>query len=330
NEPKTKYALSIPLQLHNIHGLASVVKRGVSENTSVDGVTTPVQFLSSGWFDGWSWSSDLKTVEFFEYDLVRRDLRIAMIKRDWLKQTLTFYGTTKGAVQLISNEVERFARRSDLVHHSTPIKGRSTQSFHASSEFAALKEELGDDAVWLDVESSVCMLKYRGRPRRSNSMERILNDIENYSGDDESEKVKCRACRLEVDQSVEMACGHDHCVGCLRLYVLSVQSRNHYPITCPGNDNQCRELITIPIIQSLLSPTEFEDLLEQVAESHIVRHRNQYKYCVTANCMQIYCYTDENPRLLTCPSCSISFCSVCRAKPHGKEPCALLTLDDKP
>jgi len=115
----------------------------------------------------------------------------------------------------------------------------------------------------------------------------------------------------------------------LRLHVLSVQSQNHFPITCPGNDYQCRELITIPIIQSLLSPTEFEDLLEQVAESHIVRHRNQYKYCVTANCMQMYCYTDENPRLLTCPSCSISFCSVCRTKPHGKEPCALLTLDDK-
>ncbi len=332
NEPKTKYALSIPLQLHNIHGLVSVVKRGVSENTSeVDGITTPVQFLSSGWFDGWGWSSDLKTVEFFEYDLVRRDLRIAMIKRDWLTQTLTFYGTTKGAVQSISNEVERFARRSDSVHYSTPIKGRSTQSFHASSEFAALKEELGEDAVWLDVESSVCMLKYRGRPRPSSSMERILNDIENYTGHSESEeKVKCHMCSYKVGQSIEMACGHDHCVGCLRLYVLSVQSRNRYPMTCPGNDYQCQELITIPIIQSLLSPTEFEVLLETVAESHIMRHRNQYKYCVTANCMQMYCYTDENPRFLTCPSCSISFCSVCRTKPHGKEPCALMTLDDKP
>lgn len=329
NEPKTKYALSIPLQLRNIHGLASDVKRGVCANTSeVDGVTTPVQFLSSGWFDGWSWSSDLKTIEFFEHDLVRRDLRIAMIKRDWLTQTLTFYGATKGAVQSISDEVERFARHSDLVHYSTPIKGRSTQSFHESSEYAALKEELGDDAVWLDVESSVCMLKYRGRLQPSSFMERILNDT---SGHNESEKkVKCHACRYEVSQSIEMGCGHNHCVGCLKLYVLSVQSRNHYPLTCPGNDHQCQELITIPIIQSLLSPTEFEDLLEKVAELHIMRHRNQYKYCVTPNCMQLYCHTDENPRFLTCPSCSISFCSACRAKPHGKEPCALPALDDRP
>lgn len=331
NEPKTKYALSIPLQLRNVHGIGSAVKHGVCVDDALEGdsVTTSVQFLSSGWFDGWAWSSNPKTVEFFEHDLIRRDLGISMIKRDWLTKTLTFYVTTQGAVQLISNEVERFASRSDSVHYATPIKGRMTQSFHESAEFAELKERLGNSTVWLDVDSSVCFLKFQGMSGPFGAIESIIKDIDHNGVHKEGKRGEmCRMCRRKVDQYIELTCGHNYCPGCLKLYILSAQSQNHYPLTCPRKDHRCQELITIPIIQSLLSPTEFEDLLEKAAESHIMRHRNKYKYCVTPSCMQIY-RAHECPRVLTCPSCLISFCSICRTKPHGKKPCGLQTLDDK-
>ena len=330
NEPKTKYALSIPLQLRNVHGIGNTVKRGVcADALEGDGVTTSIQFLSSGWFDGWAWSSNSKTVEFFEYDLIRRDLGITMIKRDWLTKTLTFYVTTQGAVQLISDEVQRFASRSDSVHYATPITGRVTQSFHESAEFAELKQQLGNSTVWLDVDFSVCFLKFNGTSGPFGAIERIVEDIEHNGGHKESKRgTMCRMCRHEVDQYIELTCGHNYCPGCLKLYILSAQSQNHYPLTCPRKDHRCQELITIPIIQSLLSPTEFEDLLEKAAESHIMRHRNQYKYCITPSCMQIH-RAHECPMVLTCPSCLISFCSACRMKPHGKMPCDLNTLDDK-
>jgi hypothetical protein len=330
NEPKTKYALSIPLQLRSVHEIGSAVKRGVcADALEGDGITTSIQFLSSGWFDGWAWSSNSKTVEFFEHDLIRRDLGISMIKRDWLTKTLTFYVTTQGALQLISNEVERFAKRSDSIHYATPIKGRVTQSFHESAEFAELKEQLGNSTVWLDVDSSLCFLKFQGTPGLFGAIERIIEEIELNGGHKESKRgTTCRMCRYEVDQYIELTCGHNYCPGCLKLYILSAQSQSHYPLTCPRKDHRCQELITIPIIQSLLSPTEFEDLLERAAESHIMRHRNQYEYCITPSCMQIY-RAQECPRVLTCPSCLISFCSTCRTKPHGKKPCGLQTLDDK-
>ena len=330
NEPKTKYALSIPLQLRNVHEIGSAVKRGVcADALEGDGITTSIQFLSSGWFDGWAWSSNSKTVEFFEHDLIRRDLGISMIKRDWLTKTLTFYVTTQGAVQLISNEIERFASRSDSIHYATPIKGRVTQSFHESAEFAELKEQLGNSTVWLDVDSSLCFLKFQGTPGLFSVIERIIEEIELNGGHKESKRgTMCRMCRYEVEQYIELTCGHNYCPGCLKLYILSAQSQSHYPLTCPRKDHRCQELITIPIIQSLLSPTEFEDLLEKAAESHITRHRNRYKYCITPSCMQIYC-AHECPRVLTCPSCLISFCSTCRMKPHGKNTCGLQTLDDK-
>ena len=328
DEPRTKYALCVPLQLRNIHGLGSAVKHGLCNDVlEGDGMTTSVQFLSSGWFDGWTWSSDPKTVEFFEYDLIRRDLGISMIKRDWLTKTLTLYITTQGAVQLISNEIERFASCSDLIQYATPIQGRVTQLFHESAQFAELKEQLDKDAVWLDVDSSVCLLKFQGRPGPYSAIERFMEGLENSDGHKQS-KRKCRMCRYEVNQYIKLPCGHNYCAGCLKLYILSAQSQNHYPLTCPGKDYRCQELITIPIIQSLLSPTEFQDLLEKAAELHIVRHRNQFKYCITASCTQIYRAHDV-PSVLTCPSCLISFCSACRLKPHGKKRCGLLILDDK-
>ncbi|KAK2465906.1 hypothetical protein APHAL10511_001547 [Amanita phalloides] len=102
HEPKTKYALRIPLQLRNIHGSKlhrrNIVATGILE---ANDQTTTVECLSPGWFDGWHWSSDSRTLEFFEYDIVRKDSGISMIKRDWLTKTLTFYATTQAAIDSV-------------------------------------------------------------------------------------------------------------------------------------------------------------------------------------------------------------------------------------
>ncbi|KAF8621919.1 hypothetical protein AX15_007414 [Amanita polypyramis BW_CC] len=333
NEPKTSYILCIPLELRNNHESGSITRS--ARSTAISGTasvakTVEYHYLYSGWFDGWDWSSDLKTVEFFEYNLARKDLGILMIKRDWMKKTLSFHATTQGAMELVSDEIDKFVRRSSLGVYAIEIDRRLVGSFNGSARLEMLRQRLGDDAVWLDVECSTPILKYRGY-RSFNLVKRLVDEIQGGNSQfEEQKKAECLVCRHEAGRFVELNCGHKYCVPCLKRYFLSAPARDLFPITCVGDDRQCQRLITIPIMQSILSPVEFDELVEAAAALYLIQHRDRYKYCVTTTCMQIYRDDAGNPQTLTCPSCSVSFCSACRSKAHGNMLCPSLPVSRTP
>jgi hypothetical protein len=89
-----------------------------------------------------------------------------------------------------------------------------------------------------------------------------------------------------------------------------------------GDNNNCRVPIAIPTIQKLLSPLQFQHLLNAAFNAHIERFPQEFKHCPTPSCSQIYrCSTSSISSILHCPSCLLDVCSSCHKDAHEQMTC---------
>ena len=318
NQP-TRHILRIPLDQHYISEDEDAVKtQGMSIASEEQGMIVQIDYLGSDWFDGWLWSSDQTTKELMEQILSHKDVGIHGVTRDWLSRTLTFYAESQQAIDAVSTAIRVAAARSKLVAYHTRISRRLVRSLQESNGLESLHTELGPGAVSLDMVCSHYVLRYRGGYPIA-AIEKLATK-EHSESEDAVEKATCPICLVEVVEPIGLGCGHEYCAACLRRYLITAPERNRFPITCIGNDDMCRHLVAIPIIQTVLSMSEFHHLVDKAASSYINQHPNELKYCPTPGCTQIYrCSKDK--RALICPSCSATVCSTCNTKGHPGRTC---------
>ncbi|KAF8632817.1 hypothetical protein AX15_001677 [Amanita polypyramis BW_CC] len=312
-----QYVLHLPLDQHYIHDSEDVVRNRKSVVSLEDrGVIAQIDYLGSDWFDGWLWSFDLNTKEFLEQILSLRGSGIHTVVRNWLTRSLTFYAESQQAVDDVSAAIKIVIRQSDLPVYLDRVNWRFAQSLQESGGLESLMEELGPD-VSFDVARSHYVLKYKGRVHSSQAVQRQLEAVgrsELEPGDAE-ETAFCPICLEEASVPIELGCGHVYCTECLRQYLVTAPQRDRSLIACIGNSDRCQKPIALPIIQTVLSLLDFDDLVEKTVDSYIDQRPVDYRYCSTPSCAQVYRCNNEW-KALTCPSCSITICSTCHGKGH--------------
>jgi hypothetical protein len=107
----------------------------------------------------------------------------------------------------------------------------------------------------------------------------------------------------------------------------SAGTRN-FPISCIGNDATCNTPLPIPIIRRLMDNQAFQHLIEVAFTRHLEQHPEEYRYCLTPDCKQIYRFRRKEP--WQCPSCLLKICPACEEESHEGLSCEERRLQRDP
>jgi hypothetical protein len=231
------------------------------------------------------------------------------------------------ARQIILDEVDRLA----LLEWTVLLK-RASVGFFVRKGLAALREILGEDSVTLDLTSRPCKLLVKGGEEARHALNRLMDqsleelDFDQPLGTEFHEM--CPICYDEVSHPVQLGCGHVCCTVCFRHYLTSASDTKGFPLVCMGDEDKCRVEIPIPTIQKFLLPQQFNQLIKVAFTTYLDRHPQDFRYCPTPDCNQIYrCNVDA---ALKCPSCFVSVCSACHEEAHDGMTCAERKLHNDP
>jgi hypothetical protein len=196
-----------------------------------------------------------------------------------------------------------------------------------------LEEDLGKDNVTLDISSSPCRITIKGGELARHTLSRLIEEsLDHLSIEKEMKQdSKCPICYDEISSPVQLACGHSYCTACIRHFLTTASDTKKFPLTCMGDEDKCGIPIPIPMLQRFLLPQQFEHLLEMVFVTHIERFPQEFKYCRTPDCRQVYrCNRASTSPILHCPSCFSTVCSSCDEEPHEGMTCAERKLYNDP
>jgi hypothetical protein len=255
----------------------------------------------------------------------------AFIRCDWRHRALKAYGeptNVDAARVMVQSEIERLESLEQTV-----FLKRQSVGFFMRQGLAVLEEDLGKDNVTLDISSSPCKIIIRGGESARHTLRRVIDqsldqlNIETETRPD----ANCPICYDEISAPVQLACGHCYCTACIRHFLVTSPDTKIFPLCCMGDENNCRVPIPIPTLQRFLPPQQFNHLLEVVFVTHIERFPQEFKYCKTPDCSQVY-RADNSLALsvLHCPSCLSTVCSSCHEEAHAGMSCAERKLHSNP
>ncbi|KAG5645784.1 hypothetical protein DXG03_005321 [Asterophora parasitica] len=317
-----KHGKSAHVHLHRAHGRGLVqVRLSGDDKKAVGALKVRVETLAAGAkLDAAHWHRTFLSPKGRKFlESVFSETK-AYVRADFRIQALKIYGdgnTKDAALQMIEDEVGRLAHLEWTV-----LLKRQSVGYFVRKGLAALKEVLGEDAVTLNLSSAPCKLTIRGgeeaRHALSSLMDQSLKDLDmavHPSGGDDI----CPICYDAVSHPVELGCKHVYCMACMRHYLTSAAETKIFPLLCMGEEANCKVPIPIPVIQRFLIPQQFEHLVNVVFSTYLERHPQDFKYCITPDCTQIY---RANTRtMLKCPSCFAEVCSSCHEEAHEGMTC---------
>ena len=246
----------------------------------------------------------------------------AYLRPDWKRRSLKVYGIP-GAVdrarEMIKGELERLA---SLDH--TVTLARNSVGFFVREGIQQLKETLGENNVKFTMSSR--KLTVSGGEEARHTLDRliILSHNPSYGLLNAMQgNQTCPVCYDNVSSPHQLGCGHTYCIACLRHLILSALESDQLPLTCLGDEAQCRVPIAIPTIERFLPPASFSRLLEAAFDAYIAKCP-EFKPCKTPDCTQIYRTTRPGaaPRIIHCPSCFSAVCNGCHEDAHDGLSCA--------
>ncbi|KAG6885126.1 hypothetical protein C0993_005704 [Termitomyces sp. T159_Od127] len=241
------------------------------------------------------------------------------VRCDFKTRSLRIYGEGEAkerARQLIKEEVERLAQEEWPV-----FLKRQSVGYFVRKGLAALKEILGEDAVSLDLASTPCKLTIRGGEEARHALDNLINQSLNDLdlGFCDSSNNVCPICYDAVSDPLPLGCKHVYCTACIRHYIISAAETKIFPLVCMGDEAKCKVPISIPTIRRFLTPLQFENLIDVVFSTYLDQHPQEFRYCTTPDCTQIYRANTES--ILKCPSCFAEVCSSCHEEAHEGMTC---------
>ncbi|PPQ98011.1 hypothetical protein CVT26_003073 [Gymnopilus dilepis] len=246
------------------------------------------------------------------------------VRTDFKTRSLRISGDqhmVQEARQMIKDEVERLAQREV----STFID-RGLVGYFVREGLQKLKELLGDDNVQLDVNSRPCKIMVKGGEDATHHLHRLTEEARAASAlgsilpGQIVEHDTCPVCYEDASNPEQLACGHVYCGVCLKHFLTSAVEGKSFPLTCAGNDATCNAPIAIPLIQRFLPPQVFHALVEAAFATHLEQRAEEFKYCTTPDCKQIY-RRKADQASLQCPSCFSTICASCDEEGHEGMTC---------
>ncbi|KZV99978.1 hypothetical protein EXIGLDRAFT_723147 [Exidia glandulosa HHB12029] len=204
----------------------------------------------------------------------------------------------------------------------------------------ALQAVLGTENVWLNFDDQ--LLVFRCSDEQIGTVRRAANHLAYGRGnlaDRTSRKGKhsvggltCPVCHSDATDVVHLPCGHDYCLPCLQLYLVSslALETRVFPLRCIASssassitDNRsrppsCDAPLPVATIRKLLTPDEEHALLDASFVAYVRSHASLFKFCPTPDCEQVYRVAPaSSPTVFTCPSCLASTCTACHSAHPG-------------
>ncbi|KZP18654.1 hypothetical protein FIBSPDRAFT_863444, partial [Athelia psychrophila] len=254
----------------------------------------------------------------------------ALLQIDRRLQTVKVYGERgpiEAARALVNSELALLESQEQVV----PLKRQSVRFFVARG-LAILKEELGDENATLLVSSVPAKVIIKGGEAARHTLNRLLeesldtSDIIPRAGG--TGVATCPICYDVVTLPIKLGCGHTYCSTCIRHFLTSASI---FPLVCMGDEDTCHVPIPIPVFQRFLPIQQFTNLLETAFIAHIDHQPQDFRYCTTPDCRQMYrCNTSDTASIIHCPSCLSSVCSACHEEGHGGMTCAESKLNNDP
>ncbi|KAI6145209.1 hypothetical protein BKA82DRAFT_839651 [Pisolithus tinctorius] len=298
------------------HGTTVRIRLSGSQNDAVGALKVKVENLARGeTVQGWHRTLAHPKNKFSKQVLVETG---AYMRVDWKTQVLKVYGSatsTERARKMISEELDRLSSAD----FTTTVPKPAVRSLINEGGLAQLKETFGEDAVKFDITSKRITVSggEEARLALDSIVRTAMRNNQKHSTASQTETA-CPICLDDISIPFNLGCGHAYCVTCLRHFLLSALEASEFPLRCLGNDGRCNIPIPIPSIKRFLPPASFNRLLEAAFTFYLTRHPNEFKYCKTPDCTQIYRSTGSEVQVtLRCPSCFSVTCSSCGESHDG-------------
>ncbi|KAG1888350.1 hypothetical protein F4604DRAFT_1916265 [Suillus subluteus] len=299
----------------HIHEQGAVVRMRLSgsKKEAIGALKVRVETLIAGEkVEGWHMTLGYPNNNFLRsvFDNTR-----ALVRADWRRQVLKVYGESKAVEQARELIKDKLEQLSSLEY--TKVLARQSVRFFLARGIPELKETFGEDNVKFVIATR--RITISGGEEARHALERLIQS--SLSGPqilpDPSGLQSCPICYDNISSPLHLGCGHVYCAPCLRHFLTSALDSGQFPLTCMGDETQCKVPIPIPTIQQFLPQASFDRLLEVVFNAHISQHPQEFKYCKTPDCNQIYRSTDPNTTVVgQCPSCFSNICTSCHDDAH--------------
>ncbi|EGD76019.1 hypothetical protein PTSG_00728 [Salpingoeca rosetta] len=141
--------------------------------------------------------------------------------------------------------------------------------------------------------------------------------------DDEDRSNECVVCGLDEDVAVVPKCHHGICKECLRMHAKSCMDTRRLPVQCAA----CTEDVPLNMVLDALPPEEQDQLSTAMLRAALEKDP-QVRFCPAPDCGYAV-FLGEDMTLCpyaSCDRCGTAFCTRCKHKAHGRNPCVLTDL----
>ncbi|THV05224.1 hypothetical protein K435DRAFT_117492 [Dendrothele bispora CBS 962.96] len=186
-------------------------------------------------------------------------------------------------------------------------------------EFPALQRTVGEHVVNLNLWESYVTV--RGTKKDLRIVRQAVQKVgQRRNGMRPGNIASCPVCFGEVDAPFPLKCGHTYCRSCLTDYLNAATENRFFPLTCLGNNGTCGEPISLSVPRGILSPIEFDNVVDGAFQAYIHTRPKEFHYCPTPDCMQVY-RTAPKGTPIQCPSCLLRICPECHDEYHDGFDC---------
>lgn len=283
----------------------------------------------------------------FIYQLERQYAPLS-IAIDKFRKTIRLFGTSTDRLAVKMKILEKVEMLRKQKVHTIELDVRLLGVFMKDG-MAQLSKELGEECVQLDLWKQA--LTIRGDQHAYNTaLDTVIRA--RRAQVPVANAVTCPVCFDTAAAPITLCCGHSWCRACLVRYMMTAIDQKYFPLTCLGDDAKCKERIPMSCAKQLLPPSDFEALVEAAFSAHVHRHLDEFSYCPTPDCQQIYRHVPRKEvaqpskkkqpsstsskkaspssssssastssvvsvgTALQCPSCLVRICASCQTEAH--------------
>ncbi len=250
-----------------------------------------------------------------------------VIVREKLKQQLRYHGPTdklQQAIQLISNLLHQERTSSHEINLTS-----EQFSWAIRGGFRSVQQNIGEDVIVFDVVSK--KIAIHGTEQQRDAALAIIDSKNSTSNgshqkDQSDTEEDCPICFCEVESPIQASCKHKYCLECFENYCKSASStsQKEFQVECCGSEGKCATVFTLQELKGHLSSSVLESVLQMSFSEYITRHPQEFRFCPTPDCDQIYRCTAVSAHLKskrTCTRCFEQHCTSCHVQ-HGDYTCA--------
>lgn len=241
------------------------------------------------------------------------------------RRTITLFGPLWKRRNVNRALLDRIARVRSQRIRNIPLAARTVGLF-MSTDFMDLARKLGQDNVKLDLGRLT--LNVRGDDAAFDVAQRAVRDaLQRYPGERDSHgEDMCPVCFGDAVSPIRLQCGHSWCKSCFANYLLASIDNKAFPLRCLGNEAKCSQTISVTAARQVLSADDFDAVADAAFHSYIYARPDEFHYCPTPNCPQIY-RTAPQGTILQCPACLARICPSCHTVSHDGISCEDRDID---